>query len=357
MDINFPEMTLTPDQIILRSQLLSKIKVLHETTWERRVPEQKLDLWLNNFRNENERLHALFLLSQFMYYGSFQIRELLKALYRDLYRYPIIEEIRLANSGTLDTAIILAKFKEVEAQTRYIGFGNPSESGTHLLYFFRQENRLSKQLFISSDEIFRKKSPTRTVFSGLYSSKSHTVKLRLSQPKIKEYVFIDDFCGSGEQALNYSHRTVAYIKKLNPSARVSFLTLFSTKSAKDRIRSKSQFDRVESVMELDESFRCFHSASRYFKKVNTNLISKAIAQDICERSGEALMRNLYQAEGLTGSKLASYVQRDKLGFCDGQLLIGFHHNTPDNTLPIIWHDEEGINWNPVFRRYNKKYGT
>jgi len=43
-----------------------------------------------------------------------------------------------------------------------------------------------------------------------------------------------------------------------------------------------------------------------------------------------------------------------LGFDDSQLLIGFHHNTPDNTLPIIWFDEPGqASWKPIFRRYPK----
>lgn len=32
-----------------------------------------------------------------------------------------------------------------------------------------------------------------------------------------------------------------------------------------------------------------------------------------------------------------------------------HHNTPDNTLPIIWFDEDKSMWTPIFRRYNKNY--
>jgi transposase InsO family protein len=35
--------------------------------------------------SKSERLHALFLLSQFMYFGSRELRELLRALFRDLY--------------------------------------------------------------------------------------------------------------------------------------------------------------------------------------------------------------------------------------------------------------------------------
>jgi hypothetical protein len=47
-----------------------------------------------------------------------------------------------------------------------------------------------------------------------------------------------------------------------------------------------------------------------------------------------------------------------LGYRNGQLLVGFHHNTPDNTLPIVWKDDircRGRPWEPVFRRYWKRY--
>jgi len=37
-----------------------------------------------------------------------------------------------------------------------------------------------------------------------------------------------------------------------------------------------------------------------------------------------------------------------------QPLIGFHHNTPNNSLPIIWFDEPGgPPWTPIFKRYSK----
>ena len=40
-------------------------------------------------------------------------------------------------------------------------------------------------------------------------------------------------------------------------------------------------------------------------------------------------------------------------FRNGQLLIGFHHNVPDNTLPILWFDSPNADWRPIFRRYPK----
>jgi hypothetical protein len=46
-----------------------------------------------------------------------------------------------------------------------------------------------------------------------------------------------------------------------------------------------------------------------------------------------------------------------LGYKDGQLLLGFAHNTPDNTPPIFWSEGHREPWSPVFIRYDKQYGN
>ena len=47
-------------------------------------------------------------------------------------------------------------------------------------------------------------------------------------------------------------------------------------------------------------------------------------------------------------------EKHALGFEDSQLLLGFHHNIPDNTLPIMWFDgPDRVPWKPIFRRYPK----
>ena len=69
-----------------------KIEVLNSTLWEHRALRPKIDNWLTNFKTVQEREYALYLLSRLMYFSSSNIRNLLKALYRDLYRYPVIEK-------------------------------------------------------------------------------------------------------------------------------------------------------------------------------------------------------------------------------------------------------------------------
>jgi hypothetical protein len=192
--------------------LTRKIKTLNETIWENRVPEPLIREWLDNFDGragdrDKERLHALFILSNVIYFGSRQMRELLKALYRDLYRYRIVEFIRRNNGDTVDEAFIGRAFVDELQKTRFLGVGNPSESGCHLLYYFRQENGLPSTQFIHTHQIFRRDTTTGV--------------LTLRFPDVKRYVFIDDFSGSGNQGVEYSRDVVASIKALDASALVS----------------------------------------------------------------------------------------------------------------------------------------
>lgn len=311
----------------LTGTLLAKIKTLNETVWERRATEPAITEWLDNFAPSStaipdERIHALFLLSNFMYFGDREIRGLLKSLYRDLYRYPIIESIRRGNGDTVDSTVIDPMFVAQLQATRFLGVGNPSESGCHLLYYFRQENNLPKELFIHTHQIFARRGGTGTV--------------QLRDSTVTRYIFIDDFCGSGKQGSEYSRDLVEDIKSLKPDAYVAYYVLFATTKGINKVKKETKFDAASAVYELDSSFKCFADDSRYFR----NPLSE-IDRPFCEK-----MCRFYGEKMVPGSHA--------LGFEDSQLLIGFHHNTPDNTLPIIWFDEPGgMPWKPIFRRYPK----
>jgi hypothetical protein len=312
----------------LKSLLIEKLKVLNGI-WENQATQPVIDAWLSNFSDhaagslQEQEIHALYMLSRFMYFGRDQMRELLRSLYRDLFRYGVIEEIRRANQDTTDEAFLSQAFREAERRTRFLGVGNPSESGTHLLYYFRQENRLPSDLFINTHQVF---------------DRAGGVGAQLKRPDVRRYVFIDDFCGSGTQGVEYSRDIVEDMKRLDPSIHVSYYVLFATDHGMRYIKQNTVFDRIETVYELDETFRCFGDESRYFRNPPVG-IDKDTARALALHYGSKLR--------------ASH----PLGYKDGQLLIGFYHNTPDNTLPIIWYGEPSPAWIPMFRRYEKlSYG-
>jgi len=316
-----------------REELIRRLKTLSERLWEGRCKAPDIEAWLNNFNGrhsggdaELERLHALHLLAHVSYFGLNEIRVLLRAMFRDLYRYPIVQSLRRELGGTTDAEEIRLRFTEELQATRFVGMGNPAESGTHLLYYFRQENRLPKTLFVHQHEIL--------------TSAATDPNADFSSPSLKRVVFIDDFCGSGEQSIAYSQKV---LRDLNDVGRrrgrkieFSYFVLFGTTYGLIRARSESGFDVVKAVSELDSTYRTFGDGSRIFRKPHDK-IQSATSAHLATKYGFELDPDW------------------PLGYEDGQLLLAFHHNVPDNSLPILWFDESAPAWAPIFPRHPKVY--
>jgi hypothetical protein len=158
---------------------------------------------------------------------------------------------------------------------------------------------------------------------------------------LRRYVFIDDICGSGDTAIDYSKEILDALLKLNPDANVAYHCLFATNKGLKNVRDNSLFrTNCGAVYELDSSYRCLSSESRYLKGVPKE-IDPNLACKIAEEYGRILDPD-YAG-----------------GYKDSQMLMGFHHNTPNNTLGIMWHDSAfggSLQWQPIFKRYPKIYG-
>lgn len=301
--------------------LRKKIKRLSETVWEGRAKGPEIDAWLssfdaNNARGVSEQLHMLHLLSCFLYFGIREVRELLRALFQQLCQRPLISQIRRDNADTIDINLIEEKLRQAVKRTRFLAVGNPSESGQHLLYYFRQENCLSSKLFPNQFEL-----PS---FPG--------AKALHGQALVDTYFFIDDLCGSGQQIEEFSKNVIEPLSKAHSKANIIYCPIFATTAGLEYTRKNTAFTSVCCLMELDDSFKCFSSTSRFYDDVSLRLE----AENICRQFGQILLA------------------RHPLGYRDGQLAIGFNHNTPDNSLPIFWAEVEVLPaWSPIFRRYVK----
>lgn len=314
----------------LQTELFDKLELLNARLWEQKVKREVIERWLDNFvRNPNseqsEREHALYLLSQFVYFGLKEVRELLRALFRDHYRYPIVEEFRKAHEDTTDLAAIQTYVRNELDATRFLGMGNPAESGTHLLYYFRQVNRLPKSAFLTELE--------------LVDRRYDAADAKLSDPTIGRLVFIDDFCGSGAQAKAYSSKLLGLLRDIaersETSLRISYLVLVATEEGIASVREDTDFDNVSAVFELDGSYKCLGDNARQFASPPDG-IDRQVAHKLALEYGSLLW------------------PEHPMGYKNSQLLMGFHHNVPDNSLPILWWDESD-SWAPVLPRYHKIY--
>jgi hypothetical protein len=174
--------------------------------------------------------------------------------------------------------------------------------------------------------------PTHEVFEATESGP------RFRDPELKVFHFIDDFCGSGDTGIRYSNEFINKLKKVNPSVEFRYHVLFAIESGLKRLRRKSAFDEVNAVIELDRSFKAFGPESRYFSPRIPEL-GKAFCREIARRYGKEINSS------------------HPLGYKKGELLLGFNHNTPNNSLPIFWADSSTPKpWFPIFPRYRKQYG-
>jgi hypothetical protein len=303
-----------------------KLKIFSETVWDHRISKNKIDDWLSNFK-EKERESLLFLLTQFIYFSKLQIDNMLVSIYRDFYKYVIVENYRLNNNDTTDISSINNHFNNSKRKSRFIPIGNPSESSSSLLGEFRKTNSIKKDLFIERSEL-----------------------LNLTLGDIEHFVFIDDICGSGHQAYNENKKYVSHIKNRFPHSKIHYYSLVGLEEGLEYLNKNRDYDYLESVLRLDKTYKCFSSESRIFKN-NEDSINQDDLKEICEYYGI----QLYESILLRQRYDVSQANHHKLGYNDSQLLIGFYHNTPDNTLPIIWYNEDMITWNPIFPRANKVY--
>ncbi len=311
--------------------LRQRVTVLSLRAWEGRNDWPAVQAWLNNFNGasgievETEQRHALFLLSQFLYMGSIETRVLLQAVYRDLFMIPLVQEVRRSLCDTRDKSAIESGVAEALSKTRFLGVGNPSESGVHLLYYFRQENELKKCAFMDSAAVFASEQPPGS-----------TARRVLAQPNVNRYVFIDDICGSGKTAVDYSKNILADILAINRHVKLHYLAMFASSEGLKKVRDETSFGQnCGAVFELDDSYRCLTDNSRIMHAAPPHIDGATLRQ----------MALCY------GRMLLPYHPG---GFDDSQLLLGFHHNTPDNTLPIIWAEGTPARaWTPAFKRYPK----
>lgn len=308
----------------------NKIQVLSEWIWENKPKQIEITEWLENFDSENcerEKLNSLHQLSYFMSFELREIREMLRSLFRDHFVKPLIQDIK--KRGILSLNDINDEISNQIKKTRFIGLGNASESSCLMLYFFRQENGLSKEHFINASEIFERGDDGKVTSLRQHGPTDE-------KEDILHYVFMDDFSGSGSQACDYfTDNQCKMISILNKEVTVYYFTLFSTIASNENISSFDKNIKLQSIFELDETYKTFGEHSRYYSKYPDE---KIFSEHACKN-----YKNRYSHQD------SNYL----CGWRNGQLLLRFFYNTPDNTLPSFWTKTE--NWKPIFKRYDKIY--
>lgn len=141
-------------------------------------------------------------------------------------------------------------------------------------------------------------------------------------------VFFDDIIGSGNQATKFFKN---HLK--NASANCYYFSLLGLKRGITYIQENAGFKLVAAGTELSDEEMSFTPNSQVFTKEEQDIL-----KPICQKYGKILY------------------EKYPLGYDNTQALIVFPHNTPNNTLPIIWASEKNEArdskkiWSPLFER-------
>jgi len=126
---------------------------------------------------------------------------------------------------------------------------------------------------------------------------------------VKAIVFFDDIIGSGNQALKFAEEHLEEIE-----IDKYYVALLAFEKGFNEVKEKACFEKVIVFSKLSEEYRAFSPESQVFPEHET----RQRLQRMCKKYGEDLF------------------PKHPLGYDDSQALIVFPHNTPNNTLPIIW---------------------
>ena len=310
--------------------LKDQIQKLSTWLWGKSILLEDIDLWLENFKEvepDREKYIALSLLSQFMFYDLREVRQAMKSIYKDKFILPLATNYR-DSTQSYKLKDYSDHIDEIMGKTVFASVGNPSESSSLLLYFFRQRNKLEKDLFVHSHQLLADD---------------------FKESNIEYLIYIDDISGSGGQAISTLGDIIPKIKNKYTNIKILYFTIFATTVALDKLGKSKLFDKIDTVFELDKTYKAFSDESRYFSK-HLSHEDRDFFESVC--------RTNYRSQWELGSddisrKKGGVLNEDECGYADGQISLGFFYNIPNNTLPIFW--AESKNWKPIFKRYSKLY--
>lgn len=302
-------------------ELLDKLNAKNQYIWDQAKSTPEIRHWLANFEKEDKEI-ALTLALGIKYYSDKLIKSSLVSLSKKIVNYIYKKDKELQNSLNGKNEIeeirkIIDDF--IYKNCLFIGYGSGSSSGTMLLYHYDKHLDFSRINTCSICELFHDD--------------------RFQSEKYKYIFFIDDFIGTGDQAADtweeqICGKTLKDYATNNPYKRLILAVLVSTKDGINKVSSKinsyeNKFLDIISNDIINEKLYSFSEESLVFR--NATLRQKA-----------------KERLSLYGEKLS---KRFPLGYNEMGLTISFSHNTPDNSLPVIWKKSE--NWQPLFERYKK----
>lgn len=206
----------------IESDLIAQIKRWEDTP----ISQEKIETWLSNFKNNEDRIIALKLLDKLKYITNLNLKPFIRSSYNSL--------LVLLNTDDLSNCNI-SSIEEI------------TSGSTHLAKLFQEENRINKKRFISFEKL---KSLTK------------------ENGKREIIILIDDFIGSGNTYMKWYKDNYDF---LDSFSQVIYVSLIGLKKGITNIEENTK-TKVLAADILDENQQV----------INGNLFDQKEKQEIIE---------------------------------------------------------------------------
>jgi hypothetical protein len=268
-----------------------------------RIQSLEVRNWLSQFERNREQRLMFHLLEGLRFYSEPQIREKMTIIHRRV-RSSLVHQV--------------SEGERVRKDLLLSSFGKPSKTtssyASSYARLYAQENHVSLQNVAEFPQISESLS---------------------SDDRLKALVFVDDIIASGQTAIECLNRLEQdcgdVLARRQIRVFIGSICAFSGgfDAIEQRCRTLTFKVEVEPCDLLTESDRCFSERSAIF----TSEADRVKAKEIALTYGKKLVKNA------------------PLGYKDGQLLVVFPDNCPNNSLPILWKTGTPISpWTPLFGR-------
>lgn len=271
--------------------LLPRVE-LEISDWPIRVSVDHAIKWLMQFDAEDQPL-AVRILENLQVMGTKEVRDALEVAHAKLERMVSEKGAPIKGNNTL-----------------FAGIGSAAKSGGLIAYHYRVAAEIPENDFFSSDD-----------------------EKNLDLSKVENIVLVDDVIGTGKTISKEVKRIAEEIYTLSKTRNVFVLTVAGYEDGVQYITNETgasvvcalEYTAKDTVVSLDAGFYDEMSVSD---------------------RGESLERIKRYCRSISTSEL---------GFGGVGGLLVFDHNTPNTTLPIIWHNGKG--WFPLFPRATRIPGA
>jgi hypothetical protein len=274
--------------------------------WEG-IDRFRLRAWFQNFQGDDERYFAACLLDSLVYRSEFQTYALMEQLLQRCLPLGILKEAKRTNRRDWQECL---SNPHRDPGVRLVPVirpdDPPTKSATLLARLYRRAFGLSENWMVWPWQIEAEKK------NG-----------------VKCFVFIDDFLGTGSQFQRFL--TKFAVEQSLAGTRAVYAPLIAHESGRRLLDDQHPSIVVCSAETVDENYGMFGRQNRFFTDgVNTSASAKAFYRSLLNRRQLRIGQDyLYGFGGLA-------------------LAIGFHHGTPNNSIPLIWWKTP--DWQPLFDR-------